>query len=423
MFTLQKEKISSDAQAFIGSQKEEQVYTAFELGVTIMNKVQLNSDMDYVKNHVDKLITSTHTTFEGLQNNYAEIIKKNVEDKFDPAISNSYSKRFGDYLNQQATVLKDTITLHLTNVKDTMAKVQEQTSDSDQSSLGKTKAMVAQTQDFIQAQFNEGDTKSYAYQMKQKLTETFGNIDQNLKTSIADQIRSEFSISMKPIMDEFVTIRELISKEEGKAEIMEITSAKGFEFEDDLFAKLQSIASPYSDSVEETADAKEITGSKKGDFIYNFTELNSKIIIEAKNKEVRQKESLTYMKAALASRGCDFGILVAKSHDQLQKQIGRWNFYDNVIICAADDVEISLRYARFIIQLRKVKTEGVNVGEIKSKISKLNEEIKKFQSVRTNLTNIKSAVDVGVDKIRSEIDGIQESIKNIFSELETIIKN
>ncbi len=421
MFTIEEDKVSKDVSDFIRKNKEDAVYNALEIGIFVTNKVQLNSDLDFVKTQINHLISSTDKTFSGLAVSYSDIMKKVVEEKFDPSVSNSYSKRFGDFLNQKASELKDTVALQLQNVKSSLDKIEGHTSESDSSSLGKVKKMVEQTQNFIQEQFKEDSTTSYAYLLKQKLNETFQNLDANLKSVIEGSVRAEFSTAIEPIMKEFIVIREIISKEEGKSEIMEITSKKGFEFEEELFTKLQSIAQPFSDSVEETADTKEIGGSKKGDFTYFFSELNTKIVIEAKDKEVRQKESLAYMKLALTSRGCEFGILVSKSPEQLQKQIGRWNFYDNVIICSQEDIEISLRFARFLIQFRKVKTDGINVGEIKSKISKLLEEIKKFQAIRTNLTNIESAVTAGTEKIRTDIDSIQESIKHTLNELEISI--
>jgi hypothetical protein len=421
--TIDTSELSSDGAKFITNRKHEEVLNALEIGIMVTNKVQTNSDMDFVKNQIDNLIASTTNTFNGLDAKYSDIIKAVAEKNFDPAHPTSYSKRFGDFLNVQAGSMKETINLQLQSVKEQLAMVAEHTSEKDSSSLGKVKASVIEIQRFIEAQFKGDNTDSYAYQLKQKTNEMFSSLDTNIKTIIEEKLRAEFSVALKPIMDEFVVIREAISKEEGKAEIMELTSAKGFVFEDELFRKLQSVAQPFGDAVEETGDAKEITGSKKGDFLYHFAELNANIIIEAKDKEVRQKESLTYMKTALASRGCEFGILVAKSGDQLQKQIGRWNFYDNVVICCADDIEMSIRFARFLIQFRKVKTDGINVGEIKSKLAKCIEEIKKFQTVRTNLTNIKQAVDTGVEKIRTDIDGIQSTIKHIFEELETLIDN
>lgn len=421
IFEIDEELVSKDTAGFITNKPAQDIYNALEIGIMVTNKVQTNQDMDFVKHQIEKLILSTAATFDGLDGKYSDIIKKITEEKFDPAHPTSYSKRFGEFLNTSASSLKETVALQLQNVKGILDKIQEQTSDSEGGSIGKMKAAIVETQKFIESQFKEDNTQSYAYQVKQKLNETFQTLDSNLKELIEVKIRSEFETALRPIMQEFTIIREIISKEEGKEEIMNITSAKGFEFEDELFSRLQAIAVPYSDAVEEMGVEKEITGSKKGDFLYTVTDLNSKIIIEAKNKEVRQKESLAYMKLALESRGCDFGILVSKTADQLQKQIGRWNFYDNVIICSADDVEISLRFARFLIQFRKVKTEGVNIGEIKSKIAKLTEEIKKFQAVRTNLTNIKQAVDTGVEKIRTDIDGMQAAIKSIFTELETLI--
>ncbi len=55
MFNIEKEKISTDTQAFILSRKPEEVYNALEIGILVMNKVQMNSDLDFVKNQIDKL--------------------------------------------------------------------------------------------------------------------------------------------------------------------------------------------------------------------------------------------------------------------------------------------------------------------------------------------------------------------------------
>ncbi len=395
---------------------------ALDIGVMVLSTVQASKDMDFVKSAVEGLLHNTETTLSvmtsNVQKSLDDIVSKHVTQNFSPDNPGSYPDKFGRFLNEKASLLIENVKNSTQSINDILNKVEENTSEKESSAIGRMKKIISDSQAFIQSEFDENNTKSYAYQAKAKIADMVGEMDK--KT--AETIRKEMGEVIKPIMDEFIQVRELLAKEEGKAEMKEYSTGKGTEFEDVLMQSLEAIAAPHGDSVEQTGSKKEATGSKKGDFIYIVNGTGAKIVIEAKDKfNVGQKESIDYLKEAIIQRVADFGILVSADSEQHAKQIGKWNIYDNkMIICSAEDIQTSLRIARTILQLITVKKEGsVNVGVIETSVKKLISEMKRCAGIKTYLTNLKNSTTDTVEKCRVELEGMQEQVLIAVKEIES----
>ena len=418
--SITSDLLSNESDAFVQKSDREEIVKALEVGISVVSRYQQSKDLDYVNAAIQKNMIDVSKAIDTMLVSTSTQLLQILQNNFDPSIATSYTKRFGEFMNVEAKAFKEVIQTGLSSVKEDMKRIDQNTNESDASILGRTRKVVIAVQEYIVQQFDGKNTESYAYRLSQELTKAISILDETVKRSITEQVRAETAESTKSIVAELTAIRELIAKEQGKAEIFELTSNKGFVFEEKLFSQLEEVAKSYGDIVEASGLTKDVSGSQKGDFIY-ITQ-GQKIIIEAKDKPVMLKESVDYVKQALSSRGSSFGILVSKLPEQLQKQIGRWNVYDNIIICCADDIEISIKYARFKTLLTSVKSEGVNIGKITTHLNKLADEIKKFGNAKTNLTNIKKAVDTGTTNVSTILDEIQASMKIIIQDIQDEIE-
>src|ERR1051325_10892 len=372
-YTIDVKDLAPEAAQFLQVKTEKEIVGAFEVGVSVLNRVQASADMDFVKGQVDGLIAtvkgslgvmveSTGAALSEMRQKYGDEIGRVTAENFHPSHAASYPKRFGEYLNAAAIQLKETVGLQLQQVKTELSRIEQNTSESETSMIGRARKIIADAQAFVQAQFDGRNTDGFAFRLGAQLEQLTAGIDHTVKGTIESRVRSEIESALRPISDGMVAIRETLAKEAGKAEMAAITSGKGFVFEDILFGKLEEVARPFGDSVVATGLQKEVSGSQKGDCLYTTT-TNQLIVIEAKDKQIFQRESLDYMKLALEARGAKFGILVCKEVSQLQKQIGRWNLYNNsLIICCIDDIEMSLRCLRAITMVQRLTGDGINEG-------------------------------------------------------------
>lgn len=417
MYTIDPKSLKEETRLFF-SQNLDKLVQAVEIGVLVLSHVDTSREVDYVKNAFDKLHSDFDKRLLLMEANINKIVIDTVMTNFDPNTENSYSQKMVNFLRDHVKTFKEDTDKKLTEVKtayDDFVKAVD--FNNEISPLGKVKSIVIETQKFIDVQFDEAQPNSFANNLREKLKVYFsenGVIPRVLESSI----RLEMDKHIKPIMEEFVKIRELLAKEEGKEEIMEITSEKGFIFEDELFKKLEETAKAFGDSVEQTGLTKETsTGSQKGDFMYYLNNTKSAIVIEAKDKNIVLKASIEYMKEALASRNSPFGILVTKNADQLQKQVGYFGFYnDNMIITHAGFLTEAIRFAKAFLQYRlSTQTDSIDIGKIQSQIQILNDQFKVDTTIKKKLTELDTSVTATHKWIKDEIDKSAIEKKNAIN--------
>ena len=130
---------------------------------------------------------------------------------------------------------------------------------------------------------------------------------------------------------------------------------------------------------------------------------------------------LEYIKEATHERFCKFGVIVAPNADSLQKQIGSWNVYDNCIITPIDSLEISIKYAKYVMQYQEASTQNANFGVVKQKLSNVERKMKEVSSLKSKLTKLSNGVVASVADIQDTLEGlrydIQVALQEIFTEL------
>jgi len=229
----------------------------------------------------------------------------------------------------------------------------------------------------------------------------------------------------KEILDEIKELRSMLSKKEGREEVIDATTLKGYEFEDVCEEILNEICShQYGESLERTTDEiGRIPGSKKGDFVIEL-ENGRKIVLEVKDwSNISLNKIKEEVKEALENRGADYGIFVSKYVEALPKSVGWFNEYNgNVLVCAlgsrdADTfhpeiLEIAYQWAKL-----RLKIEGeVDKKAVKTAISeldKLNGQLSKLSRIKTKCNSARKALD----EIESIAEGLEDSLKKQFESL------
>ncbi len=207
----------------------------------------------------------------------------------------------------------------------------------------------------------------------------------------------------------------------GQQELLDSTTKKGFPFEDKVFEKLQTIAHPFGDVVEDTSlKAEAISGSKKGDYVYHIAGTDATIVLDAKNygRLKSLPAMLGYLKDAMRDRGSKIGVIVVPEKENLQKQIGEWNVYGRSIITPLEFLEINIKYAKFVLRLEDTDTQTVNMGLVRQKLEAVQRKMKEITSVKTKLTKLSNGVASSVADIQENLDNIRHDINEKLSEIQ-----
>jgi hypothetical protein len=149
-------------------------------------------------------------------------------------------------------------------------------------------------------------------------------IDPDDEESPLGRYRSEI---VKSVREETAKVHEAVHElktkiavDEAKAEMFDLTTKKGFTFEDELEQTLVSICEPHGDVAERVGGTPGSRG-RKGDFLVAVNPDDTagqdvRYVLEAKNKQLNLRDTLRELDGAIANRDALAGIAVFARFEQ-----------------------------------------------------------------------------------------------------------
>jgi cell division protein ZapA (FtsZ GTPase activity inhibitor) len=411
-----------------GEQREEELKRAIEVGVTVLQKVNIVSEADYFDKRIEQLGSKFNNKIDELQ----ESVLATVEKNFDPAESKSYTRQINDFFEQQRRELQSVVrdaAASISKEKVELGKLIESSFDADDkgSHLSKLIERISTFEKEIEQKFDPGVRSSVISKLNDKLESIFSDsgtlskiLDERLSVGNPNSPLVKFK---EDIRKEIVGLREELARQtsalETKEEAMQKSPEKGYAFEDVVFDLLQTVAKQDADIVADVSTEQGETKRKSGDFTYDVSKLSKRIVIEAKSRNITSvKNAITSLNESMQNRGAEYGIFVVESEDQLQKQIGIWNEYpDNKIITHSALLEVAVKVAKARLALEQAESIDVNVNEIRIYLGKVIDTLKKLSTIKKQVTAIKGSgdsIEKNADEIQSEI---KEYVGMIDSEL------
>jgi hypothetical protein len=239
------------------------------------------------------------------------------------------------------------------------------------------------------------------------------------------------------ILREIKELRESITKKEAKEEVIDITTLKGYEFEDACEEILSEFVSKHiGDELErKTKEVGEIAGSFAGDFVITLREFpDRKIVLETKDWDsVTLPQILKNLENAMANRGARYSIFVSKFKEALPKKIGWFNeFRGNMLVCALGSKEadtffpeilnIAYQWAKLrverevTIEEKALETVAKGIGEIETKLDALSQIQRQCTNVEKATEEIRTLSNNLKDGIKEEINKIQRAMEAVAEE-------
>lgn len=240
----------------------------------------------------------------------------------------------------------------------------------------------------------------------------------------------------KRIVDEIEEMKQRFdqqeAKEEGKDEIRQKTTLKGFDFEDQVEELLADLVRQTSNKFENTSERNgELGSSKKGDFVVSLNDTNQRIVVEAKggsfNGTVHEE-----MTEAIENRDADYGILVVSSIEYIPRTKFGWfsemdQDYLVVALSEQGEEEIEPRFFKFAYHWARTRTilSAVDVGDdidpetIKGELDGIEDAIDNFSNIRSKCTNLENTVG----DIRDTLKKIEDEVTSRIGRLEEEIGN
>ena len=231
-----------------------------------------------------------------------------------------------------------------------------------------------------------------------------------------------------------VEIRNEVLKKQGQEQVLDKSTQKGRNFEEQCKIKLDEIANLYSDTLVFTADKPgAVSKSKKGDFVLTINEIDKKIVFEMKDRRTISKPEIHQeLGEAIENRGADYGIYVVKKRESLPNSVGWFNEYGNHLICAVESEDESpsaidekilyfaYKWARSrLVNISKETNKSLDPAVILEKVELVRKKVDDIKKIETQCTNIENASKTIRDtskstkkEIKQEIDDIIDSLKS-----------
>jgi len=235
----------------------------------------------------------------------------------------------------------------------------------------------------------------------------------------------------KELQDELKDLGDLIKGKKVEDELVQITTLKGYIFEDACEAILSDfVAMQMGDELErKTSEFGEITGSPAGDFVITLRDMpDTKIVLETKDwGSVAQPKIIEELERAMTNRAAKYGIFVSKYKEALPKKIGWFNeFRGNMLICALGSKDadtffpqiLNIAYQWAKLKLTKeISPEEQALQTIGEGIKEIADKLDTFSQIKRQCTNVDSATQI----IRNLSDELSISIQRQIEKIKQAI--
>lgn len=277
---------------------------------------------------------------------------------------------------------------------------------------------------------DEGDLKKY-------IEDHFGEDGKLLKAFDPATEGTPMNILKRKMDTEFEKLRQDLAVAEKEDELVDKTTLKGGKFEEELDPMLRDIAKPFGDMVQYTGEEiGELDRCKKGDFVVTVNDKHN-IAIEAKDQYLSQPKIKEEMETAIENRDAEYGILVAKSINNIPDEVGWFNEYGNRLVVALTEgeesegeesdlqnemLQIAYKWARMkTLEGEAVEQDELDVTALKEELTGISDEIYRFRNIRSKLTNIEDASSDIRDELKEIQSGVKTSLDSLNTELDTAI--
>ena len=227
----------------------------------------------------------------------------------------------------------------------------------------------------------------------------------------------------RDLIAELVSLRLEVSRKKGEKEIIQVTTRKGGEFENDLEPIIREVVGEKDDTVERTVNEEGfVRRCKQGDFVVTLNGMpDIKIVIEAKASDrmwsaadVREE-----MKGAMQNRGARYGIFVARSLSGLQSDLGWFNECSpdilSIATSGATDFDIDERIIRIGYKWARLRAIASGpsraVAFDKKSIQDLLEKAKNRLNKFSNVKGYCSSIEKATKGVRDEMKEIEDNLE------------
>jgi len=261
---------------------------------------------------------------------------------------------------------------------------------------------------------NTPNRKTIEY-MDDRIKQLIQEMDPNEEGTPIGKFRKEMLNSMQEVLKE-VAVKKMVAEEKEKG------TAKGVEYEDDVFTALQELGTVHGDSVFPTGKEPGAGGNKKGDVVIEISDIaNLRLVFEAKKKSIAMTQKFydDEIKGSLENRAATKAILVV--HPDYNPGKAPLFFWKDAIVVEYDpDIDDRTALSVAYQLSRKLAIETVTKGKDTIDLSRFRTQLMTVLAYVDHISKIEGGITNSMnslDKVKRDAQDTKEKLKEALNEL------
>jgi hypothetical protein len=223
-------------------------------------------------------------------------------------------------------------------------------------------------------------------------------------------------------------LKTKIAVDEARAEMFELTTKKGFTFEDELEHTLVAICQPHGDVGERVGGTPGARG-RKGDFLVTLNADDTagqdvRYVLEAKNKQLNLRDTLRELDGAIANRDALAGIAVFARFEQCPGDAPFQAYGSRALVVhdPADGDDAALRlaccWARWVVR-RQLATDGdtIDLDRVGSLIDDARQALRARSTIDRALATSTNKIAEAKNHLGTLVDAVESALAAIEGEI------
>lgn len=225
-------------------------------------------------------------------------------------------------------------------------------------------------------------------------------------------------------------LSEKIAVNDAVAAVNDITTAKGFAYEDVVHAHVSHLAAVHGDLAEQVGELAGETATKKGDELITLNHedthgLDGRFVIEAKNRKLSMRATLDELDQSLQNRGALAAIATFTTQEQAPTA-APFHYSDTKAIVVfdqdgADDTALRLAYmwARWVVRRQLAGTSGADLelARISSLIEDARRALDRVTNIKRFHSQAKRSIELAADQVKGLANEVDQALEALKAEL------
>lgn len=232
---------------------------------------------------------------------------------------------------------------------------------------------------------------------------------ERLKRAVTREVKEQLGEVKGDLRD----ISEKLAVDRAVAPVIELTTAKGFTFEDIVDAHLCEIASAYGDVAEHTGHHLGSSANKKGDEVVTVCRDDvaggdGRAVFEVKNRRLGMRETLRELDDAMANRDSVAGVAVFSRQELAPTQVPFHHMDDKaIVVLDVDDpdpsaLRLAYMWARWMVRRQLAAAtpgDSLDLERVQRLLDDAGRAIERTKAIRSAHTKAHKAIDQATDQL------------------------